>query len=883
MVPPPDEPPKEWTAKTATPARPRRRRGRVRLWAGFLVPLALLVVLSLALNGTLTLLDPATGVWTAASTAVWGNNTFTLSGLEHPVTVTRDGAGITHIYAQDDEDLFFAQGYTEASDRLFQIEAQSLLAEGNLSGWIGSSAITSDETIRLLGFPGEAASIIRTLPTVDPSGLADLQSFSDGINAYITYAESTNTLPLEFKALGIRPVLSTPYMVMCFDRLEVYAETSGIVEPLLAGSAASLLGDAAVNQIEPVYPPYTQNLTEMPGNGSLDGQSLSAQGISPAYVFEQDWLAPWATGVPASLTKTLGPLYRDAIQNLTDPYIATFGPAPGVGSNSWVVGANRSATGHPLLANDPHITLQLPSVWLLDELVDPNYDAEGYALAGVPGILVGHDPTLAWGLTDAEGAQALDYVEQLQGNDYFSNGTWHAMTSATSIIPVAGGAGVPQTIWYTNNGPLVARVGDWGVSVLWEGANPTYEGAVELQMDRAATIAQFEDDLKEWGVPALNFILAEDNDTTGVSHIGVIVAGGYPLVHEVLPDGQSLDVVGSRSPLNGSGAFEPAGNLPFDLHPQALDPAQGYLLAPNQPTAGTEFPNPFVGSWWDSGGRAATINASLAAAPHETVDGMEALQANLTDAWAVDLKPDLQTALAGVATAAGATAAERTAATTLSPVISGWNGSFPTGSVAATVYTYWMGEIVNTTWTAISNEADLSVAGVPFSSAYLWLSENDPNSTWFPGGWTAVSTGAAVSALGLLIAKLGPDTASWTWGSVHSLTIPSITGIGALAEGPYPWWGDDYTVSRGPYNTSLTVPLGVNLLSSSMRQVVEVGAVGSPAWDVLPGGESGDPASPYYANLLPLWLGHEYVSGALTPTPSSPDANGLVSTWELDP
>ncbi len=883
----------ESSPPTSSREKPRdRRRGRGRRIALFVIPTILAIVLILLLQGTLTLLDPQAGVWTSARTAEWGNQTFTLPGLQKPVVVIRDGNGTTHIFAHDDPDLFFAQGYTQASDRLFQMESESLAAQGNLSSWVGSSALASDEMYRYLGVPQAASAMANGVATVDPTAGQDMQAYVDGVNAYISWAESHNAVPFQFKVLGVSPYRWSLYASFCFDRLMVIGQTTGFTEPLYAAVAAATTGDAAFDQLFPVYPQYWQNYTVLPGNGSIGNASLAAQGISANYLFSLDWFGSWATGLSGTENGTLVPLYRAALANLSDPYIQDLSPSAGVGSNSWVVAANHSSLDQPMLANDPHLPLMLPSLWISTQLVSPDYDVEGWSLAGLLGVLIGHNNQTAWALTNSEGDTALDYVETLHGDTYLQNGTWHPLTWTNETIQVAGGSPVPFDLAWTSNGPIAARIGDLGLSVRWAGTGPTWEAAAELEFDRAQSISQFESALEQWWtIPNLNALMIARNASDPTGQIGWIVPARYSLLNETLPDGQHVQVIGSRGPLNGSGSFEPAGQVPFDLLPQVLDPAQGYLFAPNQPTVGTEYPYPMIGSWWDSGGRAHTIGSFLASHPTMSPVLMQALQSNVTDSWAIGLTSNLVDALQAVAGkgcggvgAAPCASAEAKAAL---PIVEAWNGSFEVSSVAATIYTYWWNELQQATYDPVMVRAGLVGANAPFPNAYEWIAATDPNgSYWFAGGFANQSDSAAYSALAFLQAALGtgtnptaPDLSGWTWGRVHTFFLPSLTGVESLGEGPYPQWGDSYTPSVAPFDDNITVPLVQVSIGSSLRFVSTAGP--SPAWGILPGGASENPASSYYADLLPLWLAHEYI-GMDIGTESQSMAQA-VSVWTLQP
>ncbi len=858
------------------------------------MPAVLAIILILLLQSDLVLLDPQAGVWASARNASWGNRTIVLPGLEQPVVVFRDSNGTVHIFAQDDPDLFYAQGYTQASDRLFQMEIESLAAQGNLSSWLGPSALASDEMYRYLGVPQAAAEMAQQAMTVNSQDGADMVAFTDGVNAYIQWAESHNAVPFQFKVLGVQPYAWSLYASFCFDRLMVIGQTTGFTEPLYAILAEVATGYTAFNQLYPIYPQYWENYTVLPGNGSVGPYSLAAEGISSSYVFSQDWFSSWATGLSSVQDSALAPLYHAALTNLSDPYIQDLSPSSGVGSNSWAVAANHSSLDQPLLANDPHLPLMLPSLWISTQLVSPDYDVEGWSLAGLLGVLIGHNNQMAWALTNSEGATALDYVETLQGDTYFQNGTWHPLSWTNETIRVAGAASVTFDLPWTDNGPIVARVGNYGLSVRWAGTGPTWEADAELAFDRAQSIPQFFGDLEEyWSIPNLNALVIARNATDPTGQIGWIIPARYMLVTETLPDTQTVQVIGSRGPLNGSGGYEPSGSVPFDELPQIVDPAQGYLFAPNQATVGMEYPYPMIGSWWDSGGRAHTIGNFLSSHPVMSPSLMMSLQSNVTDSWAIGLQPDLIQALTSVSaneTCPSEPASEcpATLAAAALPIVEDWNGSFGVSSVAATIYTYWWNELQRQTYDPVMAAAGLTGVNAPFPNAYQWIAANDGNnSSWFPQGFSYQSSLAATVALSFLAKSLGlgrstgpTELAGWTWGRVHTFILPSLTGVASLGAGPYPEWGDSYTPSVAPFNDNLTIPLVEVSIGSSLRFVSTAGA--GPAWGILPGGASENPASAYYDNLLPLWLAHEYVGMDIVTDDASAIA-AAVSVWELEP
>ena len=803
-----------------------------------LIVLAVLLVVLSFISTNFNALNPHLGVWSAAGQDNIANSTIQMKGLNSPVNVTIDQSGVAHIKASDMHDLFFAQGYYSASQRLFQMELEGLLASGNLSKYVGATGVNSDKAMRLIGMPQNAYSLEQAYKQKEAQYYGYLQDYAQGVNAYINSSAASKNLG--FNLLGIHPYQWSVFYTLCWQQYMAWSLTTGAAEPLQSSLLYSALGFQNTSLLWPYYPYYTQNVTVVPGDGTVNGYNLSQQGISPSTLWSLNWYDQWATGVNTTLLKQLTPLIEGALKNISDPYGMPGAHELGspVGSNSWVVASNYSGSGFPIMANDPHLPLTAPSIWLPMQLTGPGINVTGWDLAGVPGILIGHTNRTAWGLTTSEGNSANDFLEVLNGTSYLYNGTWHAMRVSNSTLN-----GQPFTIYSTNNGPLIARYGNYGISLNWSSRSPSFDLVGELGLDQSTNYTQMLNALKNWGSPPQNFAMVSEHSA------GYITAGSYPIIHETLPNNMSVSVIGSRSLLNGSlPQYEPYANVPFQYLPQEKNPQRGYMFAPNQVTVGMNYPYPFVGGFWASGGRAQTISHYLASHPNMTVQNMMQLQSNVSDYWASMLNPHFVNALRGMSMNATETAAFN--------MLQSWNYTTYESQVGITVYWYLAAEVYNMTFDKVYQEKGISGIQLPFITSEIYIAQNYPNSTWVDGNFTTMVRSAFTSEVGSLMENLGNNVSSWTWDRVHFLEIASPTGLQALSIPAFPIWGGSHTVSVGSVPLVLQVPLPYVTVGSSLRTVASPGM--GQFYGVIPGGPSENILSPYFSNQLSHWVNHTY-------------------------
>ncbi|MFP3189796.1 MAG: penicillin acylase family protein [Thermoproteota archaeon] len=798
-------------------------------------------------------LNPYSGVWSTGSYLYYKNETLSLSGLISNVTIEIENSSLAKIIASNMHDLMFAQGYYVASQRLFEMELFALVSSGNISSWIGPLGIDSDKAVDLIGLPKNAMMNLNYLKSNYPTIYSYLQAYSDGVNAYIN-SLSYRDLPLQFKLINRQPFLYSPYYVLTFAQFMAWSLTHGFRDELESAILYAKTNFTMANLLNPIYPYFTnENVTVMPGDDSIGNFGLSSQGISPQYLFSLNWYSNWATGV--SDYKALVDIMNKSLNAISDPYFNLIDE----GSNSWIITANFSSTHSPILANDPHLTLYAPSLWIYLQLIGGGINVTGWSLVGIPGVLIGHTQHTAWGLTTSFGSSSNAYVEKLNGNYYYYNGSWLPLQSYNYSI-----LGKTYTVYYTKHGPLVYSNGSLGISLYWTANNfPMTTILSEFYFDNSSSFMDLINAAKLWNIPPQNIAIASDKDA------GIIDAGLYPLIEEKLPNNKTVYVIGSRAPLNGSTtSFDPVKFVPFEYLPKTINPKRGFAFAPNQPDAWINHPYPFIGSYWVSNGRAYDIYLYMENKTPVSIQDMVKLQTSLFDSWSYMLMPYIKAAL----NTENMSSLEKQAAETLF----NWNYTFSTELVGPTIYSYLISEMVNLSLARVLKPLGLesyteqSDSIIP--SLFLYLAKYEPNSSLFNGSFSNFVKKAFSAAVSFISSKLGNNISNWTWGKVHYIEFYSQLGIPALSLGPYPMYGDSYTLAPGYIPYIIRLPFPYVTLGSSLRMIADI--KDGKYYMVFPGGSTENILSPYFSAQVKIWLNLQYLNDTM---------NRIIAIWYLKP
>ncbi|MGC8480583.1 MAG: penicillin acylase family protein, partial [Acidimicrobiales bacterium] len=605
----------------------------MRRWLRFAISfVVLLFALDLAFNGVSVLpalgstFNPGAGVWTvAAQAALPRTGVFSFASMPGTGTVTFAKSGVPSLEASSVPGVFFEEGVVQARFRLFEMDLFRREGSGELSQLLGASALPTDRLELELGLRRTAIADWALVRRTSPGVARDIIAYTNGINAEMTRLERAHALPVQFKLLGYTPKPWTPV-----DTFVIEGDLTQMLDYSLAPIDYELLvkslGYRTAMTLYPVIAPDHQSPYDVGPYTKLPPAPIThaIPDTSPGPALGKGATPPSATAgatnaTLASYVRTShdrGGLAKAALSLLSQasqqlPYLISLGP----NSNNWAVDASRSATGHALLAGDPHLEQRLPAIWYQLSAVAPGLRFSGVSVPGLPGVLIGTNGSIAWSETNTQNQSTMFYREVTspsRPNEYFWRGAWHAMHILHYKIPVRRVGYVPFTVRLTVHGPIMTQEGAT-LSVDWTGAIPNVNIAALVGIIRAQNFAQFQSALASWTAPTQNFVFADDH-----GNVGLISAGLYPIVNAPRP----------WLPLDGSGSQDIVGTIPYSQIPHAYDPPTGYVFSANQREVLPSYPY-FVGTTLDffaNGYRADTINAYLAAHPHMTVTQMIALQ-----------------------------------------------------------------------------------------------------------------------------------------------------------------------------------------------------------------------------------------------------------------
>ena len=555
--------------------------------------------------------------------------TIQVPGLHSSVEVLRDTQGVPQIYATDTHDLFFAQGYVHAQDRFWQMDFWRHIGSGRLSEMFGESQLETDKFLRTLGW----ARVVREeLAALDPESLAVLDAYAEGVNAYLAQRRGPS-LSLEYAVLGLltpgyTPEPWTPLHSLTWAKAMAW-DLGGNMK--LELERAVLLRKLGPQRLAELFPPYPAE------NPVIVAGPYAARTGGYTYAAELEAALPALSRVGARM-QTLNTLLGGGLD--------------GIGSNNWVVSGSRTTTGAPLLANDMHLAPRIPSIWyengLHCEPVSPACPLEvvGYSFAGLPGVIVGHNRDIAWGVTNV-GPDVQDlYLERLnpQNSDQYEvNGQWVDMTIVEETIQVAGSEPVLLTVRTTRHGPILSDVDEaygglaaaqagatgesYAVALRWTALDPTSIVRSELHLDQAHNWDEFRAALRDWDVPSQNFIYADR-----IGNIGYQTPGRIPI--RASGDG--------RLPVPGwTDAYNWESYIPFEELPSAFNPPQGFIATANNAVVGAGYPY-LITTDWDYGYRARRIVDLLEATPKISAEDFQRIHGDDFNAMGPVLVPLLE-------------------------------------------------------------------------------------------------------------------------------------------------------------------------------------------------------------------------------------------------
>jgi penicillin amidase len=725
-----------------------------------------------------------------------------LEGLKAEVSLRRDTRGIPYINASSDADLYFAQGYVTASDRLWQMDLLRRLARGETAEIFGSSVLEEDKRWRRFGF-AEVAD--QSLNVLTPELRAALNNYARGVNAYIASLDE-NSLPVEFRILQYKPRPWTPADTIVIGKILADALSTTWQTDLLRASLKKLSPEKLADLTNQVTP-YDVVLFGKDKSSDLSGSTTVIGENTLATV----QLSPATVAAAARDDK----LRTDSLSRvgLYSQDLAA--------SNNWVISGKRTADGKPLLANDPHLSPSAPGIWYLSHLATPTMRVSGATFPGVPGIVLGHNESIAWGATNVgPDVQDLYYETFNAHGEYKTPVGWEKPTVRKEKILVRINPLKPDTrtvdfeVTETRNGIIIIEDAGKKYALKWAARDPkNNEFEAFFATDRARNWDEFKKALKTYGGAAQNFVYA---DVRG--NIGWYAAGRIPI--RKTGDG-SLPYDGSTN--DG----EWTGYIPFDELPNLFNPPNGLIVTANQRIVGTSYKYPQISRATASPWRARRIYNVLNSKKAITMDDVRDVQ---YDAYNIPLAN-----LAKEIVSSGAASPETVA------TLKTWDGKMTADSNAAMLANEIMG--------CLAGKMSEDLVGVPTAvirERVVDWAIRDKVARWLPKefrNYGGLLQFCDMKKRGELSNRYGSDSSQWLWGKTwqsrfsHPLLVAPLIG--------------------GQFATP-TVPLNGSGQSPNVGSAVSMRFITSPGnWDltrhVIPLGESGDPRSPHFKDQFELW------------------------------
>ncbi len=747
-------------------------------------------------------LDPFHGFWQNIERFPSGETELEINGLEQPVTVVYDSLFIPHIFAENDDDLFLAQGYITAKHRLWQMEFQVLAAAGRISEVIGEAALDYDRRQRRLGMVYGAEHATEAMMQ-DPVVKNAIVRYTAGVNQYIQTL-SDDDLPFEYKLLNYKPEEWTPLKMGLL--LKNLSQTLNISESdVEMTNALNLFGPEIVDLLYfDVDHPTGDPIVSNPGGWNFTPVTLDT--------------------IPLAVPDALVNIPREEKQQ-------------GIGSNNWVVSGSKTSTGAPILCNDPHLNLSFPSIWYVTHLHSPSRNVMGATIPGAPVIVIGFNDSIAWGETNAQRDLVDWYRIQFRDeerNEYLSDGQWRPVQKKVEKIMVRGGEAFYDTVAYTHHGPVMydnSFHGDDernGYAFRWIAHDGSNELKALLMLNRAKNHDDYMSALDQWSAPAQNFAFAAAS-----GDIAMRIQGKFPVRRR----NEGKFVLDGTKTSQEWQAF-----IPFEQNVMTKNPSRGFVSSANQFPADSTYPYYIYGVNFETY-RNRRINEVLSKATQVTVQDLMKLQSdnyNLQAAESLPLMLSLldKTALVGkeneVVVALG-----------------NWDYFNHAESVPATYYEVWWNVMKAMMWDEMQNEQHALDVPSDFPTIHLMKTKPD-----FPM-WDILST---------------PDKEDLA--AVVRLSFrESVKRVQEweTKNGTRPMWGAykntyiQHLLRLAPLSQHVNVGGGSSIINAastrsgpSWRMIVSLEKSGPVAWGVYPGGQSGNPGSPFYDNMVSTWASGQY-------------------------
>ena len=771
--------------------------------------LMLIIVLNTKFGDTPPLakfMNPFRGFWkNAESTKQDAEKEFRIKGLKGTVEIRFDEQMIPHIFADNNYDLYFTQGYVTAKDRLWQMDFQTRFAAGRLSEVVGSKAIELDRYQRRMGMTFGAENMLKVM-LEDPEIKETIDAYTAGVNAYI-HSLKPGDYPIEFKLLDYAPEDWQPL-------------NSALLLKLMSATLAGGSNEFYMSNILNKYgPEITKNLF-------------------PDYPFREDPIIPQGTEWEFSPVEVPTPP-TVVTDSKTTYHIKTKELEEGIGSNNWAISGAKSASGYPLLANDPHLDLTLPAIWYQIQMASADMNVCGVSIPGAPGVIIGFNKDVAWGVTNV-GADVLDWYtikfKDASKKEYWYNNKWNPIKVRVETIEVQDGKTITDTVYYTHHGPVVytneQRPDNFqqidniptGHALRWVAHDGSNDTRTFYMLNRAKNYDDYRKALSYYSAPAQNFVFAStENDIA-------ITSNGYlPLKWK----NQGKFLLDGSDPAN-----DWHGRIPADQNPTVKNPARNFVSSANQSPTDQSYPY-YIN--WEFGAyeRPHRINKRLSVMTQANVDSLRNMQ---NDNYSI-LAENILSTLIKLVDTENLNASQREGYA----IVSKWNKFFNANEIGASIFEIWQKNIVQQIWQDELGDPKVPMR-YPSRDRTVELLLNEPNARWYDNVHTTqketrndVVNAAFKFAIDSLLRKFGSIDSDWAWGNVKHTHVPHLAKIAGF--------GSKF-LNNGGSKTSINAMSESN--GPSWRMIVALGK-NVKAYGVFPGGESGNPGSHYYDDMINIW------------------------------
>jgi penicillin G amidase len=734
------------------------------------------------------------------------SGTVSLNGLSQNVEIIRDNQGVAHISAKNEKDLFIAQGYVQAQDRLFQMDLSRRQASGRLSEVIGEKTVERDKFFRTLGLR-RAAEVSYTAYPDETKQI--LEWYAEGVNAYIAEAKEDGRLPVEFTLLGYKPEKWTP------------------IDSLTIGKYMAFdLGGHWQGQAFRYW--ALKNLSEE-----------KAYDLFPSY--------------PEDAPEILSSI-SDLSINIEESFAGAVIPPEFNGSNNWVVSGDKTANGKPMLADDPHLSLGTPSIWYQMHLKSPEVNVSGVIFAGIPGIILGHNEKIAWGVTNT-GPDVQDlYIEKRHKKDpslFLYDNRWEEATVIQEPILVKGKDKIPYEVVITRHGPIISDFAhqsdkEHALSLRWTALDPSLELQAIININKAGNWEEFEKALEDFHTPTQNFVFAAQDGT-----IAYKANGKIPIRNKgdgMLPaPGWDKD-------------YEWKGFIPFDELPTVVNPEKGFVATANNRVIDESYPY-HISHHWAQPYRYMRIAQYLEGKNDLTVQNMKELQMDQINLHAAEFVPIFLRDLKDKELTSKQEQAME--------ILAQWDYKDDKSKSAPLLFHSWMNTLSKEMFKkeVPPEMMELFEGRQSIVDEMLRKAHDGEVSSWFEpyGGYQEYLQSSLDKALNELEASYGTAMGKWKWGDFHKVYFEHpISGASPLLEwffnrkDPIPVGGSRVTVQAASYNQEGIVNHG-----ASWRFVIDAANL-SEGYHIVGPGQAGHFKSEWYDNQIDAWAQGEYHKTSIT-------------------